>query len=276
MSSNIDKEAIFEEFFANNPEKFNVNWEVHSKQEWVATNLRCDVIYRDKSDHTLHLVEFKRHYADFPNISQVLEYYSILMNKGVKITKVYIAATGFSKELLLAMDYGNIQPLNMSQLEIREAKDHTDEQIEGIYNEPLVEITSHIGTFPEIKHTVENSELYYQQYQSNFKDTPQTHFFEIWEYKVPGPDGYYLLSIKHAGNAYHFKHKFGFMQGTKRTISDSTRNYAWDFLKDNCLEEPYKNIIIRSYVPTRIPKRRMDHKKRIDSFLKVDVNPDLH
>jgi len=276
LSSNIDKEAIFEEFFANNPEKFDVNWEVYSKQEWVATNLRCDVIYRDKTDDTLHLVEFKRHYADFPNISQVLEYYSILMKKGVKITKIYIAATGFSEELLTAMEYSNIQPLNMNQLEIREAKGHTDEQIEGVYHKPLVGITLRTGSFPEIKHTIENSVLFYQQYQRNFNETPQTYFFEIWEYKVPGPDGYYILSIKHAGNAYHFEHKFDYMQGTKRMISDSTRNFAWDFLKDNCLEEPYKNIIIRSYVPTRAPHRRTDHKKRIDSFLKEDVNPDLH
>lgn len=277
MSSTREKEAIFEKFYANNPEKFDINWEVYSKQEWVATSLRCDVIYKSKVDDSLHLVEFKRHHADYPNISQVMEYYAKLLSKGVQISKTYIAAEHFSYELRSALTYCNITPLLIDIQDVREAKSHSNERVEGIYQVPLAEIKSTVGELPIIEHFIRDSEFLYKQYKKHFEQTPQTHFFEIWEYKVTSAsDHYYILSIKHDGDVYHFSKRFKFMAGKTKQLNDSTRNYAWDFYKKHCLSEPYKNIIIRSYEPSRVVDKQHPVVKKIEVFLREDVNPKLY
>jgi hypothetical protein len=277
LSSTREKEAIFEEFYANFPEKFDIDWEVYSKQEWLATSLRCDVIYKSKVDDTLHLVEFKRHHADYPNISQVMEYYAKLLPKGVQIDQIYIAAEHFSDELLSAMTYCNITPLILDIQDVREVKKHSDEHVEGVYQVPLLEIKSIDGKLPIIEHFIPHSEFLYEQYKKHFEETPQTHFIEIWEYKVMrASDHYYILSIKHDGDVYHFSNRLKFMAGKSKQLSESTRNYAWDFYKKYCLSEPYKNIIIRSYEPSRAAGKRQDVIKKIEVFLNEDVNPKLH
>ncbi|MBJ7987522.1 hypothetical protein [Bacillus cereus] len=44
MGIDKKKESYFEEMYANHPEKLNpewAEWEVYSKQEWIASALRC-------------------------------------------------------------------------------------------------------------------------------------------------------------------------------------------------------------------------------------------
>jgi hypothetical protein len=277
LSTIDERESFFENMYANHPEMFNPDWEIYSKQEWAATNLRCDVIYKSKTDGTLHLVEIKRHYADYPNIAQVMEYYSNLKMKNINIDKVYILAKGFSDELELAMKYCNITPMNIDFVTIKEIRSFTDDETEGIYSEPLTIIKNVVGELPQVPKGIEYIDFMFKQYLDTLMKTPQSHYFEIWEFKVPNPSGhYYLMSIKHDGDVYHFNSKFDFMAGTKKGMMDSTRNFAWDFLKQNCLNRPYKNIIIRSYNPTREGKKLEDTKLKIDEFLSGNVNSNLH
>lgn len=272
-----ERESFFEGMYANHPEKFNSDWEIYSKQEWVATNLRCDVIYKSKTDGTLHLVEIKRHQADFPNIAQVMEYYAKLKMKNINVDKVYILAKGFSEELILAMEYCNITPLEIDFVTIEEIRNFTDDEIEGIYSKPLTTVNNVVGELPQVTKGIEHIDFMFKQYRDTLMNTPQSHYFEIWEFKVPNQGGhYYLLSIKNDGDLYHFNSRFDFMAGTKRYLMDSTRNFAWNFFKQNCLDKPYKNLIIRSYNPTRGGKKLEDTKLKIDDFLRGNINPELH
>ncbi|WP_243291604.1 hypothetical protein [Bacillus sp. FJAT-47783] len=259
MSTINERESFFESMYANHPEKFNSDWEIYSKQEWVATNLRCDVIYKSKTDETLHLVEIKRHEADYPNIAQVMEYFAKLKMKSINIHKVYILAKGFSEELESAMEYCNITPMKINFETIEEIRSFTNDEIEGIYSEPLTVINNVIGELPQFPKEIENIDYMFKQYKDTLTSTPQSHYFEIWEFKVPNPGRqYYLLSIKYNGDLYHFKSKFDYMAGTKKSLMDSTRNFAWDFFKLHCLDKSYKNVIIRSYNPTRGGKKLED------------------
>lgn len=277
MSTINERESFFESMYANHPENFNPDWEICSKQEWVATNLRCDVIYKSKTDGTLHLVEIKRHEADYPNIAQVMEYYAKLKMKNINVHKVYILAKGFSVELEFAMKYCNITPMKINFETIKEIRSFTDDETEGIYSEPLTAIKNVVGELPQVPKEIKHIDFAFEQYKDSLMSTPQSHYFEIWEFKVPDPGGqYYLLSIKHDGDLYHFKSKFDYMAGTKKILKDSTRNFAWDFFKQHCLDKPYKNVIIRSYTPMRGGKKLEDTKLKIDEFLRGNVNPDLH
>ncbi|MCZ0872769.1 hypothetical protein [Peribacillus sp. AS_2] len=279
MSISDEKESFFEDMYANYPEKFNPDWEIYAKQEWLGTNLRCDVIYKSKSDCTLHLVEIKRNFADFPNIAQVMEYYAELDSKNINIDKVYILAQGFSEELRVAMEYCNISPLQIDIETIDKIKEMTVEEIEGIYAVSLEGISHMQGEFPELPEGIsEEIKLKFESYKKNLISKPQSHFFEIWEFKFPrkGQRPNYILSIKHNGELFLDNHLYEFMQGKSRSIDESTRNSAWEFYKKNCMDKPYKNLIIRSYDPIRSTKNLVDTKRKIDNFLREDVNPNIH
>ncbi|WP_144499765.1 hypothetical protein [Bacillus sp. FDAARGOS_235] len=272
------KESYFEEMYANHPGKLNLKWaewEVYSKQEWIASTLRCDVIYKNKTDQTLHLVEIKRHYADYPNISQVMEYYAKLHMKNIKIDNVYILAKGFTEELRVAMKRCNIIPEEIDFSKIDVIQSTIQDEIEGIFKEPLVQINNITGDLPQFKGDMEYMDFMLEEYKRVLMKTPQSHYFEIWEFKVPNSGGYFL-SIKHNGELFHFNKKFKYMQGKKKALTESARNFAWDFFKNNCLEKPYKHIIIQSYDPLRAGDKLDDDKKKIDDFIKAYVNPKFH
>lgn len=273
-----EKEAFFEEMYANYPEKFNTDWEVFAKQEWLGTSLRCDVIYKSKSDGSLHLVEIKRHYADFPNISQVMEYYAELKSRGIKIDQVYILAKDFNEELREALKYCNIRPLKIDFEKVGKLKGMNDEEVEGIFKVPLKEINSVHGEFAKLpKDVSEQIKFQYESYKKTILKKPQSHYFEVWEFKIPrkGTRSSYILSIKHNGELINFNRTFDYMQGTSRSTNESTRNFAWEFFKKSYLNKSYKNLIIRSYDPNRAFNNLADDKRKIDDFLSAFVNPNI-
>jgi RecB family endonuclease NucS len=93
------KERFFQDMYADHPDILfpDRNYEIVKKEEWVNESTRCDIIYRDSITGGLTLVEIKRHFGSYEDISQVMRYYGELLERGIKVDNIMILAKGFTQ-----------------------------------------------------------------------------------------------------------------------------------------------------------------------------------
>ncbi len=287
-------EKDIEEIYLQNPHLIikahprfkNSNWITYKHQFKLSETLRCDLIFQDTETKELHLVEIKKHYADFSDISQVMSYYAACKKIGLNITNVYILAKGFSDDLKLALSYCNITPIEINFKAVETAYKDIDEVIRGIYKNPniYIEPSREVGEFPHIpleffshmsdieKVKVEEA---YKQYKFDFYNTPLKYYFEIWEFTVI-PNKCYLMSIRHDGEAIHFNNYFPYMtKRQKNSIGLSTRLAAWQYYKSNIENIPYNNFLILTYRPFKHPLFKPDPKS-VNKYKEKFIHEDYY
>ncbi|KRE94906.1 hypothetical protein ASG89_31950 [Paenibacillus sp. Soil766] len=255
-----------------NPHLLQVGWKLHLSEYWVADILRCDSIFIDENEQII-LVEIKRNFAQFEDISQVLRYYGYLHAQGIQIHKVCLVARGFTDELIHSLKYSNITPIHANEQSIINIIKSSDESITGVYLSPKIELT-HSNKFPHLPiHMVPNItqiqqiKQAYQRYQDKFNNTAQTHLYEIWEFTLV-PTESYLVSVKHNGQAYHFQKTYSAMSGkSKASRNNSTRMAAWEYYKKNDLE--CMNLVIHTFRPSKeYSQQWATDKHTIESYVK--------
>ncbi|WP_285769536.1 hypothetical protein, partial [Peribacillus sp. SI8-4] len=127
----------------------NINEEIEPfEKEKRIERLRCDAIFKVKNKNEFILVEMKKNNANYSDIGQVMEYYSLLIDKGYNITKVCILAKDFQIGVLEALKFCGIEALEYKEDSIQTMINTAyNEHKEGLYLEPIT-LRKFSGDFP--------------------------------------------------------------------------------------------------------------------------------
>ncbi|MBJ7987523.1 hypothetical protein [Bacillus cereus] len=108
-----------------------------------------------------------------------MEYYAKLHLKNIKIDNVYILAKGFTEDLRVAMKRCNIIPEEIDFAKIDAIQSTIQDEIEGIFKEPLTDINNITGELPQLKDDIKYMDFMLEEYKRVLMKTPQSHYFEI-------------------------------------------------------------------------------------------------
>jgi hypothetical protein len=260
------------------PNLTNINYEIEPfEKEKRIEKLRCDAIFKVKNKDEFILVEMKKNNANYSDIGQVMEYYSLLINKGYNITKVCLLAKDFQLGVLEALKYCGIEALKYKEESIQTVIDTVyNEDKEGLFLTPIA-LKEHTGNFPLVS-LEEFDEDYadfileeYEKYKEEFNTKKQQYLLEIWEFSVNQGGGCYLTSIKHKGKAIHpFVSPFKYMASKRST--DSSRFAVWNYFQMNYDGIPYNKIRVWTYNPYR-PNRLAQSEYNETDFILECVPP---
>lgn len=250
-------EKVIQNVIFSFPSLLNIDEQLEPfEKEKRIEKLRCDAIFKIKNKKEFILIEMKKNNANYSDIGQVMEYYSLLVDKGYNITKVCLLAKHFQDGILSALKYCGIEALEYNEDSIQTIINTSyNENNEGIYLEPI-SLSEHIGDFPSLplnKLNENNRDFIskeFENYKNEFNQKNQQYLLEIWEFTVKKGGGCYLTSIKHKGKAIHpFKSPFEFMASKRST--DASRFAVWNYFQENFGGIPYNKIRVWTYNPFR-------------------------